>query len=235
MFVIHLALAHLQPGRAQGGVGIGGVAEQGLKVRVGLGAGVEPANDIGADGEVNIGGVAHPGHRIAGGVDRRAEKIAQIRWPEHWQEEVRSGTDPIASQRIAKAVGVMWDAQFRGDVDGADDADRRVHRQAKHGLESSHWPDLHEIVENHYRLFQIGGDVVNALADKSRRQTVREKSHGADDRAIQPGVDDIVAAVEMLPRIGIGRARQRRRGQGAAGQNAEQDNGQEGSTHAGLL
>lgn len=235
VFVIHLTLAHLQIGRPQGGVGIGGVAEQGLQVRVGLGPGVEPPDDGHPGGEIDIGGVTHPGHRIADGVHTGRKQIAQIRRSKNGEENVRPRPDAIAPQRIAKAVGMVGNAQFRRNVDGADDPDRRIHRQAKHRFERRERPDLQKIVQDHHRLFEIGGDVVDALADEAGRQAVRQESHGADDLAIEPSVDDIVLAVEMLPWIRIGPARQHGRRHDAAGQDAEQDDGQECSTHAGLL
>ena len=223
MFVVHLALAHLQPGRAQGGVGIGGVAEQSLEVRVGFGPGVEPTDHGHAHRQIDVGRIAHPGHRIAGGVYPRADQIAQIRWPQNRQEDVGSGPDAIAPQRIAKAVGMMGNVQPGRNVNGADDADRRIHRQTKHRFKSRNRPQLQEIVQDHHRLFEIGGDVVDALADEARCQAVRQEGQGPDDLTIDPGVDDIVAAVEMLPRIGIGAAREDRRRHAAAGQNADQD------------
>jgi len=223
VLVVDLTLARLQIGRPQSGVRIRGVGQQGLQILVCLGAFVQTADDADTRGDDCLVRIPEPRHRRARRIHAGAEQIARIARAEQRQIKIGSRTNAVTPQRIAKTVGVVRHMQFDGDIDRAEDPERRIRRQPKYRLESRHGSYLQEVIENDHRLFQVGGDVVNSAPDDALRGPVNQEGQGTNDMAIEPGVDGVVAPIEALPRIAIGHGRRRTSGIGPDNQHDHHD------------
>jgi hypothetical protein len=116
----------LQVSRAEAGVGIGRIGEQGAQIAHRVCPLVEASNDSQADRYICAVRIANEVERIGHRVDAIAEQVAEGGRPNHRDEQIGSGLGAIAAEGIAERADVMWKSGGACDINHATDSHRRI-------------------------------------------------------------------------------------------------------------
>ncbi|MGA2951357.1 MAG: hypothetical protein ABSD80_03890 [Caulobacteraceae bacterium] len=116
----------LQVGRAQGGVRVGGIGEQGAHIAHRVRPLIETSNDGQANGNGRAVRIANEVEGVRHRVDAIAEEVAEGGRSEHRNEQIGSRPGAIVTERVAKRTQMMRQAGGAGDIDHAAEPHRRI-------------------------------------------------------------------------------------------------------------
>jgi hypothetical protein len=140
-----------------------------------------------------------------------AEQVTDGGGSDNGYEEIGSGADAVAGQRIAERTRTMRQSGLAGHVDHAADAHRRIGHEPNRGRASAGGAQLEHVVENDHRLTEVDQDVVKGLANGARRQGVIDGAKDSYASPCQRHLDGETSAIDPLERI----VWRRRRGRSA--------------------
>jgi hypothetical protein len=194
----------LQIGRAQRGVGVGGVAEQGAKIVLRAGPLVETAGDGDGDADLPSVGILGEVQGVDGRVHEVADQVPDRRGADKGNEQIGTWADVVAPHGVAERAWPIWQAGLAGDVDHAPQADGRIDHEPYAGRARARGTELEHVIDDHHRLGQVDQNVVDRLADRSGREHPVDPSGGTDQIAVNHFLDSEALAIESLERIAGG-------------------------------
>ena len=153
--------------------------------------------------------------RIDQVVDHQAGGVAGIGRSEARQHQIEAavlGLDAgVEADRLACIFLRPLQAQLRGDVEQAGDADGRIHEEARHGGRGTVGIALEDLVDGRYRFTEIVEQVAHALLRRLWHPVAIDDRNGTQRDDIDDAVErkhDAVGGLDRIPYfVGTGIAR----------------------------
>ena len=149
----------------------------------------------------DLGDVEEVDLRFGRKVENQARGVTQVRWPEDWQDQVRTTWQAIETQRLAEVFALTRQAHHGRRIPQPGDADRGIEQQSACGVQRALALELEQAVQQVRDIAQVAEEVADAGAQKVRCDVAIAVDHRQEYPLIEAIVEVIHPTVPRLQRV----------------------------------